>query len=169
MQPKKCTKCGKEYPATAEYFYKQKGCKDGLQPQCKECIRIKGKKYRKQNHKRIADYSQTYHKKHKEKLNKYNRDYHKQHYVQTYWKHHLKKYYNMTPDDYNKLFDNQRGCCAICGKHQSNIERKLFVDHSHLTGQVRGLLCFNCNAMLGNAKDNPDFLISAVDYLNNFS
>ena len=41
----------------------------------------------------------------------------------------------------------------------------LFVDHEHSTGVVRGLLCTNCNTMLGHAKDNPDTLRAGIDYL----
>ncbi|HEX4851715.1 MAG TPA: endonuclease VII domain-containing protein, partial [Puia sp.] len=57
----------------------------------------------------------------------------------------LRTLYGVTPEKYNELFEFQRGRCAICGKHQSELKRKLFVDHNHETGKVRGLLCFKCN------------------------
>jgi len=44
-----------------------------------------------------------------------------------------------------KFFEKQKGCCAICGKHQSLFKRRLALDHNHKTGQLRGLLCFYCN------------------------
>ena len=43
---KKCVKCNKIYPATAEYFYKCKNCKDGLNSYCKPCNLEAGKQYR---------------------------------------------------------------------------------------------------------------------------
>ena len=50
---------------------------------------------------------------------------------------------------YNQLFNKQYGCCAICGIHQNDINKKLAVDHNHLTGKVRGLLCSKCNMAIG--------------------
>jgi len=43
------------------------------------------------------------------------------------------------------------------------------VDHCHITGQVRGLLCSECNLMLGKAKDNITTLQNAIDYLSEYS
>ena len=61
----------------------------------------------------------------------------------------LQDTYGITLDDYNQMFENQKGCCAICDKHQKNISRTLFVDHCHKSGKVRGLLCISCNYNLG--------------------
>lgn len=44
-----------------------------------------------------------------------------------------------------KPLEEQKGCCAICGKHQSKLKSKLHVDHCHVTGKVRQLLCKTCN------------------------
>jgi len=73
----------------------------------------------------------------------------------------LKKY-GITLDEYHEMSEAQGHCCSICDKNDPN---KLFVDHCHQSGQVRGLLCLNCNSLLGHAKDNSDFLMSAVMYL----
>lgn len=77
----------------------------------------------------------------------------------------LLKKYNLSKEEYNKLFYKQKGCCAICKKHQSEIKRKLAVDHCHETGRVRGLLCFTCNVGLGHFKDNENILQLAIAYL----
>lgn len=74
----------------------------------------------------------------------------------------LKRYYNMTEEDYQTLLDKQRGGCAICGRTP---QRRLHVDHCHLTGRVRGLLCYNCNRMLGDAHDKISLLAKAANYL----
>src|SRR3990167_3461436 len=80
-------------------------------------------------------------------------------------KYHLKIHYGLTQEDYNIFFDFQKGKCAICGKHQSEINKALFVDHNHETGKERGLLCYTCNAALGMFYDSPDNLESAINYL----
>lgn len=55
--------------------------------------------------------------------------------------------------------------CGICGVDKNIAGRDLAIDHDHATGKVRGLLCHNCNAMLGHARDNPEYLLRAVDWL----
>ena len=79
---------------------------------------------------------------------------------------HLKALYGITYIEYNKMFTEQNGCCAICGIHQSKLKKRLFVDHNHSTGKIRKLLCHHCNAMLGMAKENTTTLLNAIDYLN---
>ncbi len=82
----------------------------------------------------------------------------------------LKRTYNITLDEYDRLFEVQNGVCAICGKKETRRNKynvwHLAVDHSHESGKVRGLLCGNCNSMLGFVKDKPDLLLKAYFYLN---
>ena len=78
---------------------------------------------------------------------------------------HLKAKYGIDTNDYNKMFVDQGGCCAICGTHQSNQTKAMAVDHCHHSGRVRGLLCVKCNLGIGNLNDDPELLIIAVDYL----
>lgn len=66
----------------------------------------------------------------------------------------------------------QGGGCAICGAttaggkdHRSGKDRDLCVDHCHVTGAVRGLLCSNCNRGLGCFEDRLDRLSRAIEYL----
>jgi hypothetical protein len=79
--------------------------------------------------------------------------------------HYLKVTYNISGKDYWDLYCDQRGCCAICGKHRSKLSRELCVDHDHKTGKVRGLLCYNCNTFIGKAFENRVFLLRAIQYL----
>jgi hypothetical protein len=60
----------------------------------------------------------------------------------------------MTLEEYNKRFLDQKGCCTICGKHQSELDRALAVDHNHKTGEIRSLLCNRCNLLVGRL-ENP--------------
>ena len=74
--------------------------------------------------------------------------------------------YGLTQEAYEGLLEKQNNKCAICltdtpgGRHN-----KFHIDHDHVTGRVRGLLCWSCNAGLGQFKDNELLLISAHDYL----
>ena len=60
--------------------------------------------------------------------------------------------YGLEPEHKQALLDKQNGCCAICGKHSSEVETKLTsklaIDHCHTTGKVRALLCLHCNNLL---------------------
>jgi hypothetical protein len=77
----------------------------------------------------------------------------------------LKLKYNITPEDYNRMLDQQNGCCKICNVHYLTLNRILAVDHCHTTGRVRSLLCNNCNTGLGLFKDNIELMKKAIDYL----
>ncbi len=76
------------------------------------------------------------------------------------------KRYGITLEDYDKIYDSQNGCCAICNRHQQALKRLLAVDHCHTTGEIRGLLCHSCNLLLGFANDNAEVLTKAISYLN---
>lgn len=65
------------------------------------------------------------------------------------YRNNVLKRYGLTLEDYNEMFKNQEGRCAICGKHQSEFSKRLFVDHNHTTGKVRALLCSSCNMKVG--------------------
>ena len=73
--------------------------------------------------------------------------------------------YGISTQDYNRMFEKQKGRCAICGGHQVDFSRALAVDHDHKTSKVRGLLCINCNNGLGFFKDSRGILIKAIQYL----
>jgi len=77
----------------------------------------------------------------------------------------LKHAYGITLDEYNKMFADQSGCCAICSIHQSEVKVSLVVDHCHTTGAIRGLLCSPCNLAIGTFKDNITTLQNAIKYL----
>ncbi len=74
---------------------------------------------------------------------------------------HLRRSYGMGIEEYNQMFESQRGLCAIC--HKSG---QLHVDHDHNTGAVRALLCRQCNTGIGHLSDSPERLRAAADYLD---
>ncbi|MBA2724748.1 MAG: endonuclease VII domain-containing protein [Actinobacteria bacterium] len=72
--------------------------------------------------------------------------------------------YGLTEEMYAALLAVQDNVCAIC-KQQCPSGRALAIDHDHETKVVRGLLCCNCNHGLGQFKDEPALLQTAIDYL----
>lgn len=77
-------------------------------------------------------------------------------------KYYLKHHYNLTIEQLEDMKIAQNNQCAICG---INPKDNLVVDHNHITGKVRGLLCSSCNKGLGFFKDNIQRLQSAIVYL----
>ena len=76
-------------------------------------------------------------------------------------------YLGWTIEGWDKTYKEQGGVCAICGGLPSN-GRNLSADHDHDSNTPRGLLCNDCNFMLGNAKDNPVILETGAAYLRKF-
>jgi hypothetical protein len=107
------------------------------------------KKHNDANKKKTSEYCKTYYQKNKEKKQALS----------------LKRYYGITVEDYNRMFEEQKGICPGCTRHQSELNHPLHVDHCHVLGHVRGLLCRDCNNTLGFAKDNPSILKNLINYL----
>jgi len=72
--------------------------------------------------------------------------------------------YGMSVEEYEKMSQDQNGECAICGKSP----KVLRVDHDHVTGKIRKLLCNNCNISIGHAKESPEILRKMIKYLEEF-
>jgi Recombination endonuclease VII len=77
--------------------------------------------------------------------------------------------YRCTPEAYRAMLEAQGGKCAICreaptARFKGRL-KQLSVDHDHITGRIRALLCSGCNAGLGHFRNNPFFLIAAAQYL----
>jgi len=80
----------------------------------------------------------------------------------------LKRKYGLTLEIFNLMLIEQDGRCAICGTTNPGGKSgdDFSVDHSHTTGQVRGLLCQTCNQTLGLMQESSKNLRLAAEYLN---
>jgi len=76
----------------------------------------------------------------------------------------LKRDFGISVEDYNSLLNLQGGVCAICEREQ--VDKSLAVDHDHVTGEVRGLLCQRCNQAIGLLREDQKIFVSAYEYLN---
>lgn len=86
-------------------------------------------------------------------------------------KWNFKYHYGLSLEQYNQMLQERNSQCDICGyKQPMNAKRqeRLYVDHCHVTGNVRGLLCFRCNSALGYFNDDSDRLDKAKGYLNEY-
>lgn len=78
----------------------------------------------------------------------------------------LLRKYGISLGDYDQMYEQQSGQCAICETEKAPRGRdRLVVDHCHTTGKVRGLLCHKCNRGIGFLNDDPSIVSMAVDYL----
>jgi hypothetical protein len=77
----------------------------------------------------------------------------------------LKSKYGITPEQKEEMFIAQGSCCAICKTTEPGGRWGWHIDHCHITGKVRGVVCNRCNIALGGFKDNIELLQSAIDYL----
>lgn len=74
-----------------------------------------------------------------------------------------KSKYKITLDEYNEILKRQNFSCAVCDDIPT--KQRLHVDHNHITGKVRGLLCQPCNVSIGKMKENPNLLRKLADYI----
>ena len=145
MNTKKCTSCLEEKPLNG--FYPRKD-RNSYVAACKPCTIKNNYRYRDKEHQKV-----------------YKADYHKRN-LSRKLRNDLKKY-NLTLDQYNKMLEKQNKCCVMC-KLTPDVNKRLSVDHCHKTGKVRGLLCNNCNFVLGLAKDSIEILKNAIVYLEQY-
>ncbi|MFD5079189.1 endonuclease VII domain-containing protein [Streptomyces sp. NPDC058371] len=175
---KRCTGCRRDLPVAA--FARDGNRSDGLQVRCRECV---------------AQYSAAHYRRRREAIGKPVRekvdvpaghklcrrcgeikphqDWHRNATasdgLSTRCKarravqgrqDHLKRQYGITEAERDELIASQGGVCCICLAASAE-----HVDHCHKTGRVRGVLCFSCNAALGQFKDRPDAIRRAATYV----
>lgn len=104
------------------------------------------KNWRAKNKDRTAELCRSYYQSNKTKIREYK------------WK--LR--YGLTREDIYDLYASQDGCCAICKKELNDV---FVVDHCHSNGQVRGLLCNQCNQAIGLLNEDVSAFSNAIDYI----
>lgn len=71
----------------------------------------------------------------------------------------------LDPDLVVARFEGHDGLCDSCGEPNTTHHGRLFIDHDHATGELRGLLCHGCNSAIGLLRDSPGLLMRAASYL----
>lgn len=139
---KRCRTCKNFLPLTE--FTLDRSEPDGRAPRCKQCTRQYFRRYRSEKREHIAGLLR---------------------------RHGLARKYRLTPARWEAMLAEQDGKCAIC-RHDFDSAvpaHQAMVDHDHTTGSVRSLLCRQCNAMLGMAKEHVEVLRAAIEYLERWS
>lgn len=129
---------------------------------------------------RNIEYDRAWRAKNKEKIKQYRKKYTSKPEVKKKYRELHQKYrqnnpekhkwyknkwrYGITKDQYDKMFQTQKGLCKIC-EHEPRTGRTLVIDHSHKNGKVRGLLCHDCNLTLGKYEGNPEWLVKMISYI----
>lgn len=81
------------------------------------------------------------------------------------YEYHLKRKFGLTIEQYDTLLLKQENRCAICDKHQLELGKRLDIDHDHISGKIRGLLCNACNQGIGLFGDSKELVTRALNYL----
>jgi hypothetical protein len=159
---KRCKKCGEVKPVSE--FYGATGTRDGLRGQCKACDITRNKAWYQRNRERGIANAKRWQQANAERHKAYQRRYRAEH-PQQFREGHLRRVFNFTGAQYEALLNEQGGGCALCGR-EPRAGRSLHVDHNHKTGVVRGLLCFRCNAGIGQFGEDTFRIADAIVYLS---
>mgnify|MGYP007071567809 CR=1 FL=1 len=134
---KTCTRCGGV--KTRADFYRMRHLPNAIHSICKECEKTSQKVKNKTNPARLK------------MINRRSK---------------LKRAFGITLEQYAEMLQAQGNCCAICKTKKPGGKDNVFhVDHCHLSGHIRGLLCHFCNVGLGHFKEEPKLLNKAMGYL----
>ena len=125
----------------------------------KECM----KQWYLDNREKCLKKSKQWRKDNLEKSNEIQRQYRKDH-PEIMRDASLKHRYNLSREEWLKIWESQDGKCLICKKPFTK-SSEACVDHNHLTKEVRGLLCDKCNRGLGCFHDDPELTATATQYL----
>lgn len=128
-------------------------CKKYYREHREELI-AKAREYRKKNSKLLAKKAKEYYENHKENYKEWQ----------------LRSIYGISSLDVSEMLIKQNNRCAICNKELTKIHKNgvlaRYIDHNHTTGEVRGILCQQCNVALGMFNDDPELLRKAADYIS---
>lgn len=149
-----CRGCTAEKPITE--FYRASGQKQGHQSRCRDCQKKRVQKYWQANRARRMESARRWRQRSKEQMQAYERA-------------RSLRSYGYSQTQYEQKLAAQNGCCPICGRTPAEApnrkSQRFPIDHDHATGQIRDLLCINCNSGLGSFKDDIERLLAAVEYL----
>ena len=120
----------------------------------------KTKRYRQEHPDKVAAYRKLYYRSRRGWFAEYQKQYRQTH------SRRSERFSNQhtTEEECDALLVLQEYRCAICRNGFSSVE-DCEIDHDHLTGKVRGMLCRNCNVGIGLFKENPASLENAIKYL----
>lgn len=165
---KQCYVCRRSLSFTL--FWKNVAKKDGLADECAECGRRKNSnRYYKHRDRYLVEMKIAYQKR-KKRVSEENKERRKK--DPSFFKNgKLRSEFGISLNQYESISCIQKHKCAICGNKETIVDKRtgktraLAVDHCHKTKRTRGLLCMACNQGIGNLKESPHIIQSALNYL----
>ena len=155
----KCVICGIERDAEKEFHFNGQYYKGGVRKKRKDCVycaRARRRDYFQNTQKRTQINARRRRNYRTDGGARRERN----------RKNSLMQLYGLTIERYDEMRKEQNFACAICEIHESNAPKgRLFVDHCHGTGKVRGLLCARCNSILGFFDEDIEKIKRAIDFL----
>lgn len=157
MRSKACSSC-KEVKLISEFNRRGGKERSRYRSQCKDCCYLYETHLKARKKQHYKNKSAKENQLSKERRAKYYRD--------NKLKFRVAKY-NITESDYYKMYNQQKGSCIICYLKFDNSSRLKtpHIDHCHITGKVRGLLCLHCNSALGQLKENEKTILNLLNYI----
>lgn len=164
---KVCSKCEQSKALTE--FHLNSNFRDGRLKKCKSCVKEEVAKTRKNlgymkkwREAQMAD--PVKHARMKERKNNWNR-------TEKYYEMYYQKRFGVSYKTLVSMLSVQNGLCANVGCSKSIVMPpsegdRACVDHSHVTGKVRAILCIRCNTTLGHIENDKRIVLGLMDYLN---
>jgi hypothetical protein len=125
------------------------------------------------NHEDLLEYRRQYRIKNRKRMNAYARQWQKNYRIKNgeavsayKSEYDLKRQYGISSAERDAMLQEQGGACAVCKTKEPDGNGRWRVDHCHVSGKVRGILCSSCNLALGLMKDNIASFRRAIIYLN---
>lgn len=149
---KTCSKCGVS-KEEAEFYRRSPKAGKGLFTNCKECAKNTTKKNYVKNPLASRGASKNWRKRNPAQAKRYDKA------------SRLRRKYGISMEEYQQMLATQQNHCAICDLTMGEPH----IDHSHITGKIRAILCPKCNLALGLFKDSSKLCFLAASYLQRFS
>jgi hypothetical protein len=150
-----CRKC-RDCRNTAFHAYYEKN-----KAKLREASRIASAEFRAKNPELAR--SRSYASRDKRKKNR------PEEYARAAYRSFVRRRYGIKLEDYDRMFAEQNGRCAVCGVANNGKFRFFAVDHNHTTNAVRKLLCNHCNSAIGYLREDPAIARAAAEYLESFT
>ena len=171
---KTCVNCGAEFLTVRN---QQKCCSqrcavawwDKTHPEARAAL---SKKWRQANPEKVREAKRNWYRG--RPTTQKAKEAHQVRYIATIRNDRLVRTYGITRDEYELLWIEQNGVCAICRQPETKKSRngttwQLSVDHDRDTGTVRSLLCANCNLAIGNMRHDPALLRAGAEYVQDWN
>jgi hypothetical protein len=161
VSEKRCTVCGAIKPL--DDFYKAAGMRDGRRNDCKQCnLSAKHNRYLanpEAEKARVLAWQRANRERYRESQRRMRQSPEGRRRER---EGHLRRTHGLTLDEYDAMVVGQGGRCRVCGRCP---EKNFHIDHDHVTGRIRGLLCSSCNHAIGLMGESPQRLRRAADYV----